>query len=107
METKFKVYCTYKNDWDLSELNNEIDITINQQEILPRDELLSQVKGCHGLITNPRCRIDKEVLDAAGSQLKVISTTSAGFNHIDIDECTRRNIAVGYLANTFTSNFLS
>lgn len=99
---KFKVYCTYKNDWDLGELKEHCDVRINQNETLSRDELLSEVKGCHGLITNPRCRIDKEVLDAAGNELKVISTTSAGFNHIDIDECTKRGIPVGFLKNTFS-----
>lgn len=71
MSNKFKVYCTYKNDWDLNELSREIDFRANQNEILPREELLREVKNCDGLITNPRCRIDKEVLESAGSKLKV------------------------------------
>ena len=105
--TKFKVFCSYKNDWELNEFDlDQVDVTINPSEYLSRDDLLREVKGCHGLITYPRCRIDKEVLDAAGDQLKVISTTSAGFNHIDIHECARRGIPIGYLPDTFTGIIL-
>ena len=31
-----------------------------------------------------------------GSQLKVVSTMSVGYDHIDIEECKRRGIRVGY-----------
>lgn len=71
MDLKFKVFCTFKIDWDLSGLTDEIDFTVNQKDSISREELLSKIKDCHGLITNPRCRIDKEVLDAAGDRLKV------------------------------------
>jgi glyoxylate reductase len=46
--------------------------------------------------------IDEEVMDAAGPNLKVISSYSTGYDHIDIEEANRRGIYV-----TFTSDILA
>ena len=45
-------------------------------------------------------RIDAEVMDKAGSDLKVISSYSTGFEHIDVKEATARGIYVTYTADT-------
>lgn len=101
-DKKFKIFCSYKTDLKQDDFKN-VEIKINTESILTRERLLQEIKGCHGILSNPRCpKIDAEVLDAAGTQLKVISTSSAGYNYIDLDECTKRGIAVGYLANTFS-----
>ncbi len=102
LSKNFTVFCTYKATLNASDFP-DVHLKINQKSVLTREELIQQVKGCHGILSNPRCpRIDAEVLDAAGSQLKVVSTSSAGYNYIDVEECTRRGIVVGYLADTFT-----
>ena len=99
---KFKIFCTYKTILNESDFPDCL-IKINEQSVLSRDEFLREVKGCHGILSNPRCpRIDAEILEAAGDQLKTISTSSAGYNYIDTDECSKRGISVGYLADTFT-----
>ena len=99
--TKFKVFCTFKYNWNMADLPN-IDLKVNPGDSLPREELLKEIKGCHGLICNPRsCKIDAELLDSAGEQLIVISTPSTGYDHIDVGECTKRNILVGYLPNVY------
>lgn len=99
---QFKIFCTYKTA--LNEVDfPECSIKINENPVLSREDLLREVNGCHGILSNPRCpKIDAEVLDAAGSQLRTISTSSAGYNYIDIDECSKRGISVGYLADTFS-----
>src|SRR5690606_12848110 len=48
--------------------------------------------GLYCLLTE---RIDDELLDAAGPSLKVVSTLSVGYDHIDVKACRRRNVAVG------------
>ena len=104
--SQFQVFCTYKAVLNESDFP-DCSLTINEQALLTREDLLRQVKGCHGLLSNPRCpRIDAQVLDAAGDQLKTISTSSAGYNYIDVAECTRRGISVGYLADTFSGKSL-
>lgn len=62
-----------------------------------RRELLGLVQGAHGLLCQFVERIDAELLDAAGPQLKVVSNLAVGFDNFDIAEATRRGI---WLTNT-------
>ena len=59
-----------------------------------RAELLAGAQGCHGILGMLSDKIDGEVMDAAGPQLKVIANYAVGYNNIDVDEATRRGIAV-------------
>jgi len=59
---------------------------------LTEDQLVELVKDVDGLITGIE-PITARVL-ANANRLKVISTSGVGYNHIDIDEATRRGIAV-------------
>ena len=61
-----------------------------------RGDILKKVKGVDGLLWGSLEKLDAEVLDAAGPQLKAISTKSVGLNHIDVAEIKRRNILLGY-----------
>ncbi|QNN24553.1 D-glycerate dehydrogenase [Planctomycetales bacterium ZRK34] len=71
------------------------EVAVNRESrFLSRDELLEAVVGCAGLLTQLREAIDAEVFDAAGDQLKVVSNYAVGFNNIDVDEATRREITV-------------
>jgi len=38
----------------------------------------------------------------AGSQLKVIGTMSVGYEHLDLAECSARDIVVGYTPDVLT-----
>lgn len=67
---KFKVFCTFDNDWDLSEWN----IEFRKRNITSRDELLGEIKGCHGIVVYSLITVDKNLLDAAGDQLKVFKS---------------------------------
>jgi glyoxylate reductase len=62
--------------------------------VLPREMLLKKVKNKEGILCLLTDTIDKEVMDAAGPRLKVISNYAVGFNNIDVEEATRRGIMV-------------
>ncbi|MCX7755994.1 MAG: D-glycerate dehydrogenase [Anaerolineales bacterium] len=66
-------------------------------EELPPDRatLLEKVRGVEGILCLLTDRIDAEVLDAAGPQLKVVSNHAVGFDNIAIGEATARGIPVG------------
>ncbi len=68
----------------------------------PRDELLSAVAGCDGVLTLLTDRVDDEFLDAAGPQLKVVSNYAVGFDNVDVPACTRRGIPVGNTPGVLT-----
>ncbi|KAA0709533.1 Glyoxylate reductase/hydroxypyruvate reductase [Triplophysa tibetana] len=74
----------------------------DSDEPVPRAELLNGVAGAHGLLCLLSDKIDTEVLDAAGPNLKVISTLSVGFDHLAIDEIKKRGIRVGYTPDVLT-----
>lgn len=68
----------------------------------PRDALLAKVRGIDGLLSLLTDRVDDELLDAAGPQLKVVSNFAVGYDNIDVPACTRRGIAVGNTPGVLT-----
>ena len=68
----------------------------------PRNELLRAVQGCHGLVTLLSDRIDAEVFEAAGPELRIISNYAVGVNNIDLAEAKRRGIAIGNTPDVLT-----
>jgi glyoxylate reductase len=63
-------------------------------EIIPRDKLLEGVKGVDALLPILTDRVDGEVLDAAGPQLKIVANYAVGYNNIDVDAATARKVPV-------------
>lgn len=60
-----------------------------------REVLLEKVRGMDGLLCMLTDRIDGELLDAAGPQLKVVSNHAVGFDNIVVPDATARGIPVG------------
>lgn len=74
-----------------------------QEELPPgREELLKRVQGIDGLLCLLTDRVDGEVMDAAGEQLKVISNHAVGFDNIDVPAGTARGIPVGNTPDVLT-----
>jgi glyoxylate/hydroxypyruvate reductase len=59
------------------------------------------VANADGLYCVFKNKINKELLDKA-PKLKVISTMSVGYDHIDMEECKRRGIRVGHTPGVLT-----
>jgi lactate dehydrogenase-like 2-hydroxyacid dehydrogenase len=84
-------------------LQQETDVRLwDSDEPIPRNTLLEWVKGIDGLYCLLTERIDDELLDAAGPSLKVVSTISVGYDHIDVEACRKRNVAVGNTPGVLT-----
>jgi glyoxylate reductase len=66
------------------------------------DELLQHARGVDGVLSLLTDKIDGEVMDAIGSQLKVISNFAVGFDNIDINAATVRKIPVGNTPDVLT-----
>jgi glyoxylate reductase len=79
------------------------EVDVWQNELPPtRDELLQRVRGVDGLLSLLTDTIDGEIMDKAGSQLKVISNYAVGFDNIDVPAATARNIPVGNTPDVLT-----
>lgn len=69
---------------------------------VPREQLLEKVRGADGLLCLLTERIDAELMDAIGSQVKVISSMSVGVDHVDLVEATKRGIPIGNTPGVLT-----
>jgi glyoxylate reductase len=100
---KPKVYITRQiPESGINVLRDHCDVAVHPSgEPSTGDELMRQVSDKDGIICLPGDKIDGELMGVA-SRLKVISTFSVGFEHIDVAEATRRGIYVGYTPGILT-----
>jgi lactate dehydrogenase-like 2-hydroxyacid dehydrogenase len=69
---------------------------------IPYETLVDWCAGVDGLYCLLTDRIDDQVLEAAGPQLKVISQMAVGVDNIDAAACTRRGVPVGHTPGVLT-----
>ncbi len=98
-----KVYVTFQLPPPGEELLREsCELIVHQGEGPPdRDELIRNLREADALLCILTTRIDREVI-AAGERLKIISTMSVGFEHIDVAAASARGIYVGYTPGVLT-----
>ena len=87
---------SFKDDFILIHGVKVADLSQNERE---------KVKGiiCNDGFRCSKMRVNREIMDLLPN-LKVISTPSAGVDHIDVEEATARGIRVGYVPGHFTSD---
>jgi len=61
---------------------------------IARDELLKRVAGADAIVSLLTEKIDADLLDAAGKQLRSVSNVAVGYNNIDVPACRERNVLV-------------
>src|ERR1700739_2259488 len=64
--------------------------------LFTRDELLAAAGGADAMLIVPFDRLDAEFFRRVSPSVRVISTNSVGFAHIDIQAAAARHIAIGY-----------
>ncbi len=70
--------------------------------VMPRATLLEQAVGKAGILCLINDRVDAELLDAAGPALRVVSTMSVGYDHVDVAACRERGVALGNTPGVLT-----
>jgi len=90
------------HEFALKELRKKYQIEVHSGKIpIPKNVLKNKIKTIDGLICFPYDKIDKKMIDLAVN-LKVISTYSVGFDHIDISYAIKKKIRVGYTPEVLT-----
>lgn len=100
---KKKVFLTRTlQDFALKMLNEKYQVEIHSGKIpIPLTKLRSKIKEADGLICFPYDIINKETIECA-KNLKIISTYSVGFDHIDTEHAKKKKIRVGYTPEVLT-----
>ena len=78
---------------DLDTLNAEV-IVSEFSRPLTQEEFIERAKGSDCILSLLTDKIDGEVMDAIGSQLKIISNYAVGFDNINIKDASDRGIIV-------------
>ncbi|KAF2688110.1 hypothetical protein K458DRAFT_175532 [Lentithecium fluviatile CBS 122367] len=87
----------------LLDANTDLEIVQwKSEKPCDRSWLLSNAKGATGLLVMLNDKIDEELLDTAGPQLKAIASFSVGTDHVDRDALKKRNIRLGYTPTALT-----
>jgi glyoxylate reductase len=103
MMEKKRVFLTRTlHDFALKELKKRYQIEIHSGKIpISKTKLRSKIENVEGLICFPYDKIDSDLIDVA-KKLKVISTYSVGFDHIDTQYAKKKKIRVGYTPEVLT-----
>lgn len=79
----------------LERLKAEHEVTAwEKDDTISRAELLTMVAGADAIVSLLTEKIDDELLDAAGPQLKSVSNVAVGYNNIDVPACEKRGVQV-------------
>lgn len=76
-------------------LRAEHDVTSwDDVTTIERPELLRRVQGAESILSLLTEKVDAELLEAAGPQLRIVSNVAVGYNNVDVKACTERGIKV-------------
>lgn len=92
-----KIFVTRKIPGDSLEKlkvnGNDVVVSDVNRPLTP-EELLNGIKGADAILSLLTDKIDGDVMDAAGPQLKIISNYAVGFDNVDTEAATKRGIIV-------------
>jgi glyoxylate reductase len=66
----------------------------DRETAIPRADLLELVAGVEAVLTLLGDRVDDELLDAAGPQLRCIANVAVGYDNVDVAAADRRGVVV-------------
>ncbi len=90
-----RIFVTRKIPGNLELLKNGNEVIVSEfDRPLTAEEIIEKAKGVDALLSLLTDKIDGDVMDAIGPQLKVISNYAVGFDNINIKDATDRGIIV-------------
>lgn len=69
------------------------EVVVSEKDgVLTRDELKEFVKGADAILSLLTDKIDAEILDSAGLQLKIVANYAVGYDNLKLDDLKAKNI---------------
>ena len=65
-----------------------------REQAIPRADLLALASGAEAVLTLLHDRVDEELLEAAGPQLRCVANVAVGYDNVDVAAATRRGVVV-------------
>ncbi|KAI0074971.1 hypothetical protein K474DRAFT_1763732 [Panus rudis PR-1116 ss-1] len=103
---KYKVVVTRDLGPDVMPLlleRPELDVVVWPEDRgCDRQWFLENIKGATGALVMLSEKINDETLDAAGPSLRVVSTMSVGYDHVDLRAISSRGVRLGHTPDVLT-----
>jgi glyoxylate reductase len=64
---------------------------------------LANVAGAAAIVADPTVSVDAELLDAAGSELRVVANFAVGYDNVDLEACRERGVVVTNTPDVLTN----
>lgn len=77
----------------LRDKNYEVEVS-DFDGVLPREKLLEKVKGADAILSLLTDKINAEVFEAAGPQLKIVANYAVGYDNLDLEAAKKRGVAM-------------
>ncbi len=75
-------------------LLEDFDVTVLSERPPERGELLEAVRGASGLLATLTEKVDAELMNAAGDDLKVVANMAVGYDNVDLEAARERGVIV-------------
>jgi glyoxylate reductase len=72
--------------------------------VLPRPQLLEKVKGVDAILSLLTDKMNAEVMDAAGPQLKIIANYAVGIDNVDLKDAAAHNVIISNTPEVLTES---
>ncbi|KAF9226344.1 hypothetical protein BS17DRAFT_777089 [Gyrodon lividus] len=87
----------------LLESRPELELVVwPEDRACDRAWLLDNIHGATGVIVMLTDKVNLELLDKAGPSLRIVSTMSVGYEHIDLKVAAQRALKIGYTPDVLT-----
>lgn len=71
------------------------EVTVNPHtRVLSRDELIAMAKGVDAVLSQLTDKIDGQIVDAIGAQLKIIANYAVGYDNLSVKEIAERGVVM-------------
>ena len=67
------------------------------------ERLLELAPGAEAIVADPTVAVREALLDAAGSQLRVVANFAVGYDNVDLDACRARGVSVANTPDVLTN----
>lgn len=87
----------------LNRLNKDYEAVVNSSlDPMPAEELIQLAEGMDGIICDPTCLFDEKLVTALPDSVKIVTTFSVGYDHLNVDALKSKGIALGNTPDVLT-----
>ena len=84
-------------------LKEKHEVVVNSEnKVLGKEQLIGAISGVDAVLSLLTDKIDDEVLESAGTQLKIVANYAVGYDNIDIKAAKKRNVFVSNTPGVLT-----